>query len=258
MADEAVPKRVASVNLCTDQLFLMLAEPAQIASISHLARDPDSSFVADEALKYPINHAQIEELLGVQPDLVLAGAYTDPRLLRQLEHFNIRVEQFPLTHSIEGIKADIRRMAELLGRAQQGRQLIQIMTNRIAQTPTGTAQDSPAKAIFYQPRGFTSGKGTLQDAALKAAGWRNIAAEQGIQGYAPIDLEALLLAMPEQLFTSSHSTGTQSRAQQQLQHPALQRLLEHQPIREIPFKYWICAGPMIADAIRDLNTAHGK
>ncbi|MEW8692284.1 MAG: hypothetical protein AB2535_14510, partial [Candidatus Thiodiazotropha endolucinida] len=43
------PRRVVSVNLCSDQLLLMLADPQQVASVSYLSRDPDSSFVADAA-----------------------------------------------------------------------------------------------------------------------------------------------------------------------------------------------------------------
>lgn len=257
-AAETPPTRVVSINLCTDQLLLMLADPAQIASISYLARDPKSSFVADQAVGYPMNHARLEELISLRPDLVLAGAYTDPRLLKQIKKFGMRVEQFPLTHSIDGIKLDIRRMAELLGRPQQGGALIDSMQAKLAQVQVEPDHDQPPKALFYQPRGYTSGRNTLQDEALRAAGWRNIAAELGIQGYAPIDLEALLLAGPEQLFTSRHTSGAQSRAQQQLRHPALGRLLKNRPIREIPFKYWICAGPMIADAILKLRSAHDR
>ena len=170
----------------------------------------------------------------------------------------MRVERFPLTDSIDGIKADIRRMAELLGRAQQGRALIDNMQAKLAQVQAEPDHGQPPKALFYQPRGYTSGRHTLQDEALRAAGWRNLAAELGIQGYAPIDLETLLLAEPQQLFTSSHTSSAQSRAQQQLYHPALKRLLKNHPIREIPFKYWICAGPMIADAILILSAAHDQ
>src|SRR3546814_14947848 len=34
---EAAPKRVASLNLCTDQLLLLLAAPEQIVSVTHLS-----------------------------------------------------------------------------------------------------------------------------------------------------------------------------------------------------------------------------
>lgn len=256
MGEAIPPSRVVSINLCTDQLLLMLADPGQIASISYLARDPESSFVADLAVAYPLNHARLEEMIGLRPDLVLAGAYTDPRLLRQLMRLGMRVEQFPLTHSIQGIQQDIRRMASLLVRPQQGKALIEFMQTKIARVQTGMAQWSPPKALFYQPRGYTSGRNTLQDEALKVAGWHNIAAGLGIEGYAPIDLETLLLAQPRQIFTSSHSADTDSRAQQQLGHPALRKILKHRPMQEIPFKYWICAGPMMADAITLLHATH--
>ncbi|MES9929463.1 MAG: hypothetical protein ABW158_15245, partial [Candidatus Thiodiazotropha sp. 6PDIVS] len=45
LADAAQPQRVVSLNLCSDQLLLMLADPSQIASVSHLAREETSSFV---------------------------------------------------------------------------------------------------------------------------------------------------------------------------------------------------------------------
>ncbi|MES9971754.1 MAG: hypothetical protein ABW092_17100, partial [Candidatus Thiodiazotropha sp.] len=74
------PQRVVSVNLCSDQLLLMLAEPQQVASVSYLSRDPDSSFVADQASRYPLNHARAEEIIRLQPDLVLVTPHDNPRL----------------------------------------------------------------------------------------------------------------------------------------------------------------------------------
>jgi iron complex transport system substrate-binding protein len=255
-AAETAPTRVVSINLCTDQLLLMLAPPGQIAAVSHLARDPESSFMAMQAAAYPINHARLEELLALQPDLVLAGAYAEPQLLRSLKRLGIRVEQFPLTSTLTGIEADIRRLAELLGQTERGEGLIGEMQAELARIRTAPDREHWPKALFYQPRGYTSGSQTLQDEALRLAGWRNLAAEVGIRGYAPIDLETLLLARPDRLFTSGHTVSAYSRARQQLHHPALRRLMQDPPPVEIPFKYWFCAGPMIADAVRLLAAAH--
>jgi iron complex transport system substrate-binding protein len=47
------PQQVASLNLCTDQLLLALADRAQIASLSRLARDPPVSFLAGQAEGLP-------------------------------------------------------------------------------------------------------------------------------------------------------------------------------------------------------------
>ncbi len=55
------PARVVSINLCSDQLLLMLARPEQIASVSRLALEPNSSYMASEAGRFPINDAKLEQ-----------------------------------------------------------------------------------------------------------------------------------------------------------------------------------------------------
>src|SRR4051812_9008195 len=37
---DAAPRRAASLNLCTDELLLMLGEPGRIVSVTHLAQQP--------------------------------------------------------------------------------------------------------------------------------------------------------------------------------------------------------------------------
>ncbi|MEL6267927.1 MAG: ABC transporter substrate-binding protein, partial [Pseudomonadota bacterium] len=46
------PARVVSMNLCTDQLAMLIASPGQLVSVSYLARDPASSAMAAEAQGY--------------------------------------------------------------------------------------------------------------------------------------------------------------------------------------------------------------
>ncbi len=246
------PRRVVSVNLCTDQLLLMLGEPEQIASVSHLALEPNSSYMARQAGSYPINHGKAEEILALKPDLIVAGAYTDRSLIALLKKLGYRVEQFPLSSNIGDIRDNIRLMARLIGRETEGEALVTGMDRRLERV----RQHRPAvppRAAFYQPNGYTGGIDTLQHSALELAGWENIAASEGVVGYGTIDLERLVLARPEQLFTSSYAPGTRSRGQDQLEHPVLRRLTRGRAPVEVGYKYWICGGPMIADAVEILH-----
>ena len=45
------PARVVSINLCTDQLALLLAAPGQLLSVSWLSQDPQSSMLAAAAAR---------------------------------------------------------------------------------------------------------------------------------------------------------------------------------------------------------------
>ncbi len=247
------PQRVVSVNLCSDQLLLMLAEPEQVASVSYLSRDPDSSFVAEEAKAYPVNHARAEEIIRLKPDLVLITPHDNPRLSSTLEQLGYPLYQLSLGNKLDDIYRDIRQLAEQLGQRSRGESLIRQMQRQMQSSSNNT--DDSSTAIFLQPRGYTSGSDTLQDEALRLAGWHNLAAEHGIKGYTPVPLESVLHWQPKTLFTSTFNETGDSLAERQLRHPALMRLLRERPMVEIPFKYWICPGPMLADAVALLRQA---
>ncbi|TVO75825.1 ABC transporter substrate-binding protein [Sedimenticola selenatireducens] len=246
------PARIVSINLCTDQLLLLLADPGQITSVSFLALEPTSSYMARQAAQYPVNYAKAEELIDLQPDLILAGAYTDRALILLLRKLGYRVETFPLSSSIDDIRDNIRLMAKLIDRESEGEMLVSEMNRRLEKISRAHPKRKP-RGAFYQPNGYTGGRGTLQHSALELAGWKNIADEEGVVGYGAIDLERLIRSQPEQLFTSSYAPGTQSRGQQLLKHPVLRQITQGREPVEIDYKYWICGGPMIADAVEILH-----
>ncbi len=250
-ADER-PRRVVSVNLCSDQLLLMLADPDQVASVSRLAIEPLSSFVAEQARNYPLNQARAEEVIALKPDLVLASNYTHTRLLTTLETLGYRVERLPRAKNLEQIDVLIRRTAALLHQEQRGERLIRSMHASLADDNPAPPAERPG-ALFLQPNGYTSGQETLQDTALRLAGWRNLSAEGGIRGYVQVDLERLLSWQPSRIFTSRYNSSGDSLAERALGHPALTRLLGGRSLEPVPYKYWICPGPMLAEAVAHLR-----
>src|SRR3712207_4435627 len=61
----AAPRRVASLNLCTDELLLMLAAPEQIASVTHLAQQPAETPLWREARRYRRNDGSLVSVVGL-------------------------------------------------------------------------------------------------------------------------------------------------------------------------------------------------
>lgn len=248
----APPQRVASINLCADQLLLMLAAPGQIVSVSHLARDPEHSYFANRARPYPPNHAQLEELIALAPDLVLGSRYSDPALKAALAGLGIPFEPLPPATDLQQILRNVRHTAARLGRPEAAAIALRPLLGLPAPTPSSEAAP---KALLLQPNGYTAGLDTLQHTAMQLAGWRNLAAEQGIRGFSPLDLERLLLLEPDRLLHSSFHGKAPSRARAFPRHPALVHLTGSRPPLEIPYRYWICGGPMLADAVSLLRRA---
>ena len=97
-------KRVVSINLCTDQLAMLMADRDQLLSVSRLAYVPNTSLMVDTAQKFIMNHGNAEEIIRLRPDLVLAGIYTPTNTINLLKRFGIPVAQFAPDRGFDDIR----------------------------------------------------------------------------------------------------------------------------------------------------------
>ena len=65
--------RLMSTNICADVLALSLADPAQIVSLSRQSQDAKRFSQAVQARRFVANDATTEDVLQLQPDVVLAS-----------------------------------------------------------------------------------------------------------------------------------------------------------------------------------------
>ncbi len=248
-----VPRRVVSMNLCTDQLAMLLAEDGQLHSVSHLATDPEASVLAVEARGYRVNHGLAEEVFLMRPDLVLAGAYTTRATVALLRRLGFRAEEFEPEASFDDVRANIRRMGALLGHQERAEAMVAALDRDLAEA---SAQPSrAASAALYSSNSYVSGSGTLADAALGASGLDNVADMLGIKGAGRVPLEALIMADPDLVVTSESDFARPALAQENFRHPAFRALSAHKMAVSVPDKLWICGAPFTVEAVRILRRA---
>src|SRR6478736_5435093 len=70
---DALPQRIVSFNLCSDQLILALADPGQIAGLSPYAANPVLSVTTAEGARFPRLDWSAESVVAARPDLVITG-----------------------------------------------------------------------------------------------------------------------------------------------------------------------------------------
>ena len=220
VAAAAAPERVVSVNVCTDQLAMLVAGPGQLIAVSHLAGDPHSSAMPEEAAGYAVTNGQAEAVFRLRPDLVLAGTYTTPVTVRLLERLGVRVERFASATAIPEIAGDLRRMGALLGREAKAERLARRVERRVAALQAAADAGKRPRAAFLDANSYTAGHGTLLHSMIEAAGMRNIAAERGLRHTAPLPLETLVLAQPDLLLVAQRY-ATPSMGEAVLEHPAV-------------------------------------
>lgn len=247
------PRRVLSMNLCTDQLAMLLAAPGQLVSVSYLARDPMASAMAAQAAALPVNHGLAEEIFLMQPDLVLAGAWTTPATIALLRRLDLPVEVFAPEEDLAGIRANIRRMGAVLGRSPQAEaMLIRFDADlaALADVPPGPRP----RAALYAADGYSSGSDSLAGQIVRLAGFDNIADGLGLSSGGRVSLEQLVLSNPDLLIRGRAYPG-QSRAQDMLDHPALRALTQGHRIAAMSDRDWVCGTPAILNAVAGLRAA---
>lgn len=249
------PQRVISINLCTDELVLTLADRNQLLSVSHLVQDPELSWFAAQARNIPANYGRAEEIVTLQPDLVVAGNFTAPATIALLKKLGIHVLQFAMPRTIEEVEAQITVMARALGQIGRGAAVVADMQHRLASLPSLPLRGTPPTVALYQPNGLGAAEGTLVHDVMTTAGMRNLAGMRSLADYAQLPMEVLLLDQPDLLVMIKDDSSAPSLAQELLRHPALKKAFSASRTVMMPPQAWSCGSPYVVRAVEILRDA---
>lgn len=242
-AGAEAPARVVSINLCTDQLAMLIAEPGQLVSVTHLASDPEMSSMADQARIYPANRGRAEEVFVMVPDLVLAGVWTDGASISMLRRLGVEVVQFSAAASVEEMRTNISRMGQVLGQKDRAADVLAGFDTRLAALP---GVEWRPRAAIYSANSFVFGRNMLAGQIVELAGFDNISTEFGLDWGGILPLEQLVMAAPDVVISGD---GGVSRAEDVLTHPALAGFRQAGALTD---EDWACATPFVLDAVARL------
>jgi len=247
MAQSTAPQRIVSFNICTDQLVVSLADPAQVAGLSPYATDPTLSVVADEARKFRRLPWHAESIIPLAPDLVLVGPRDRAITQRLLTALSLRVVEIPFISTIADAREQITHVAGLLGQPARGAALLAKLD--AAQARLHAARERladaarPAKtALMVERSGYAEGQASLAAGLIAEAGLvPPEGAPAGIGGF--VALERLIVMRPDLLMFKSLIQAPRDQGSVYLTHPALKAL--YPPSRRIvlPGRYTLCGGP---------------
>lgn len=244
--------RVMSMNVCTDQLVLLLADPGQIVSLSDLSTDPTLSFLHEEAAPWPKNGGRAEEVFLSKPDLVVTGTFSLHNTTSLLQRLDFKVEEFAYDNTVDTVPGEIRRMGAIVGQPERAEDIAGDYERELEALRARQCPVRPT-AIAYEQNGVVLGAGTLADSAIDAAGLTNLAAELGYSAMTPLPLEQLVSHRPDIVILSEPIDGAPALADQFVSHPALGALKEAKVGAFVPRGAWACGAPFVIEAVRALT-----
>ena len=240
--------RIASMNVCTDQLLLPLADPEQILGLSPFSRDAWQSWAADDARKYPRLSGGAEDVLVLKPDVVVASLF-DKRSTRELlKAHGLRVTEFSVPRNADEVKAQIRKMGEIAGHSDRATAEIVRIDGAVGRA-RNVVLEKHYSVLPLSRRGWVFGKDSLISSLLSEVGLFNAAAdlELGTGGFA--SLETIVKTRPDLLVVSEAGDRAEDDGRAFLLHPALERFYPLEKRIVLPERLTVCGGVMLAEAL---------
>jgi iron complex transport system substrate-binding protein len=234
--------RIASLNMCADEYLLLLARPAEVASISRLSRDPADSSLWRIGRRFPENRGDLESALPARPNLLLTmggGGRATASIARRMK---LKTIDLPFPATIDDVEHNLVRVAGALGDARRAipwsRKLAALRRS----------QGPPADAIFLGAGGNSVGEASLEAQWMRLAGLR----QRSIPG-GRASLELLATNPPAVLLRSTYRRNERSLGQSWLDHPLARP--KRSRILMTDGRPWTCAGPLMVEEIVRLKGA---
>ena len=191
------PQRIISIAPGNTEILYALGLSEELVAVTKYCDYPPAAKEKPKIGGYTTPN--IEEIVALSPDLILATSQHQERIIPQLEEKGLTV--FALApNTLDNVLTAIKLVGDVTGKQEEAAKLLTDMRSRI-KAVTDKAESIPEDKrplVFYltwhDPL-KTSGQGTLNNELLQQAGGRNIFSE--VNGTQSVDLESLLSRNPQ-------------------------------------------------------------
>lgn len=159
------PSRIVSLTYGTDEILTEVVDAKRIQAYSRWAGDNEISFITKEqAQKVGCKvHDSLENILKLEPDLVVASIATSNELVQSLEHMGIKVYIARSPHNYQEMCAKIVNLAEAVGEKAKGEALVSKMNKRMQALEQRLSKLPDSKRKVAVAFNFTSAMGRRGD-----------------------------------------------------------------------------------------------
>jgi iron complex transport system substrate-binding protein len=206
-------QRVVSLAPANTESLFAIGAGAQV-----IGRDETSDYPATAQSLPTIggySGFNLEEIVALHPDLVLAGGINTPELVASLEQLGLTVYFLPNPTTLEEMYTNLETVAKLTGHESETGALVVSLKNRVAVVDAKIKPLSSDPTVYYEldatnpTKPYTAGPGTFVDLLIDRAGGKNIGAELSIP-YPQISLEQLVVINPNIIILGDSAYGETS------------------------------------------------
>jgi iron complex transport system substrate-binding protein len=202
-------ERIVSTDAAATQIIFALAMDSALVGIDVTSKLP-ADYRELPSLGY---HRALspEGLLALEPSLVIGSEHIGPpNVLTTLDAAEVRVLQLPTANSVDGIRDNIRRVAEATGSQDKASLVLaQLDGDAAALVGNHLAAERIAFVLSVEPGKLRiAGRGTAGAAFIDLLGGANIA---DFDAYRTLSAEAVLQMDPTLVLVANHEDASPGR-----------------------------------------------
>ncbi len=168
-------KRIISLGpAITESIYLLGSQEKLIGVTTYCIRPPEAQ---KKEKVGSVTEVNLEKVLSLSPDLVLATSLTDRRVIERLRRLGIKVEEFALARDFRELSNNFLRLGRLLGKEKEALAIVTRAKEEIISIRK-SIKDLPPKKVFIQVGSrplFTMTGDTFVNDLIELAGGINIA-----------------------------------------------------------------------------------
>jgi ABC-type Fe3+-hydroxamate transport system substrate-binding protein len=175
-ATDQSPRRIVSLGpTITEKLYLLGAQDELVGVTTYCERPPEAR--AKEKIGN-VTQVNIEKVVQLKPDLVLATPLTGERTAERLKHLGLRVVVFKDPNSFAEMNQQFLELGRIVGRAEQANEIVRASEQKVERIKS-RVKGLPRPKVFVQIGArplFTATKDSFLNDFIEFAGGTNIAA----------------------------------------------------------------------------------
>lgn len=206
--DFTAPKKVEkiiSTAPSNTEILMALGMGDNLVAIDNYSTDIEG--VKEDITKIDFRNPDAEAIIGLEPDIVIASGHNkegneDP--FKVIKEAGIPVVYIPSSNSIEGIYEDINFIAQLTGKEDEGKKVVDEMKSEIDKIKKVGESITDKKKVYFEigsnPNLYSFGNNTFLNEMLQVVGAENIF--QNEKEWITASEEAVVSANPDVILTN--------------------------------------------------------
>lgn len=210
---EKYPEKIVSLSPTNTEIVYVLGLEDRLVGVTTYCDYPEAA--KDKPKIGGYNTVDIEKVIDIQPDLILAANIHKQEVVPQLEALGFTVLTVA-PKSLDEVREAIELVGKCTGKLDEAYQLIIEMENRIKAITDKTVNllEAEKPKVFFHlfPGLYTVGSDTFIHGLIVKAGGISIA--QDLTGYAKMSLETIINTNPQVMIASvGHGQGSDATLQ---------------------------------------------